>query len=217
MNTLRSVSPESEAKQGFIRAYWPRLILISFAVILPCFWHRHIEAGDLASHVYNAWLAQLIQNGQAPGLYLVHQWNNVLFDFTLIGLAKILGLRGAERIATSAAVLIFFWGAFALVSSIARRIVWSLLPCIAIFAYGWTFEEGLMNYYISIGLAFFGLALLRSKLGWEKSFGRDSGWIDLACKSPGPNLLDRCRGLHMARRVALPPVIRHCYLWLLLC
>jgi hypothetical protein len=152
-----------------MRDNWPRFVLVSALIVLPCFWHRHLEAGDLASHVYNAWLAQLIQRGQAPGLYIVRQWNNVLFDFTLIGLAKYLGLRAAERIAASAAVLIFFWGAFALVSSVARRAVWNLIPVIAIFAYGWTFEEGLMNYYISIGLAFFGLALLRSGLGWGKS------------------------------------------------
>jgi hypothetical protein len=169
MNTLGSVLPKSGASQNSLRGYWPRFILISAVVILPCFWHRHIEAGDLASHVYNAWLAHLIQNGRAPGLYIARQWNNVLFDFTLSGLARILGLRVAERIATSAAVLIFFWGAFRLVCSVARRLVWSLVPCIAIFAYGWTFEEGLMNFYLSIGLAFFALALLSSGSGWVKS------------------------------------------------
>ena len=169
MNTLSPVPTESDAKHDSTRDYWPRFVLISALVILPCLWDRHLEAGDLASHVYNAWLARLIQHGQAPGLYVVRQWNNVLFDFTLIGIAKFLGLRVAERLATSAAVLIFFWGAFALISSFARRAVWNLVPLIAILAYGWTFEEGLMNYYISIGLAFFGLALLRSKLGWQKA------------------------------------------------
>ena len=29
-------------------------LLISPALLIPCFWHRHIQAGDLASHVYNA-------------------------------------------------------------------------------------------------------------------------------------------------------------------
>ena len=159
---------ESDEKHGLMRDHWPRIVLISALIILPCFWHRHIEAGDLASHVYNVWLAQLIQRGQTPGLYVAPQWNNVLFDFTLIGIAKLLGLRAAEGIATFAAVLIFFWGSFAFVSFVARRAVWNLVPLLAICAYGWTFEEGLMNYYISIGLAFFGLALLRSKLGWQK-------------------------------------------------
>ena len=169
MNTLSPVPTDSHAKHGLMRDHWLRCALISAVIVLPCFWHRHVEAGDLASHVYNAWLAPLIQHGQAPSLYVVRQWNNVLFDITLSGLAKILGLRGAERVATSAAILIFFWGAFELISSFARRAVWNLVPLIAILAYGWTFEEGLMNYYISIGLAFFGLALLRSKLGWQKA------------------------------------------------
>jgi hypothetical protein len=169
MNTLSPVPSEADLKHGLVRGHWPRVILISALVIVPCFWHRHIEAGDLASHVYNAWLAQLIQHGQAPGLYVVPQWNNVLFDFTLIGLAKLLGLRAAERIGTCATLLIFFWGSFAFISSMARRAVWNLIPIIAICAYGWTFEEGLMNYYISIGLAFFGLALLRSGLRWQKA------------------------------------------------
>jgi len=39
---------------------------ISALMVVPCWWHRRIEAGDLASHVYNAWLAQLIEKGQAP-------------------------------------------------------------------------------------------------------------------------------------------------------
>ena len=168
MNRLSPVTTESDAKHDLMRDHWPRFILISAAIVLPCFWHRHLELGDLASHVYNAWLAQLIQHGQVPGLYVVRQWNNILFDFTLIGLTKFLGLWVAERIATSAAIWIFFWGAFALISSFARRAVWNLVPLISIFAYGWTFEEGLMNYYVSIGLAFFGFALLRSKLGWQK-------------------------------------------------
>jgi hypothetical protein len=168
MNTLSPVPAESDAKNGLMRDYWPRFILISAAIIVPCFWHRYVEAGDLASHVYNAWLAQLIQHAQAHGLYVASQWNNVLFDFTLIGLAKFLGLHAAERIATFAAVLIFFWGSFAFISSMARRAVWNLIPIIAICAYGWTFEEGLMNYYISLGLAFFGLTLLRSKLSWHR-------------------------------------------------
>ena len=156
------------AALAFFRQYWTSVVAISAAVTIPCFWHRHIEAGDLASHTYNAWLAQLIERGQAPGLWLNRQSNNILFDLVLTRLGNIVGLRAAEKIAVSAAVLVFFWGAFALVCAMARRIPWFLLPCLAIFAYGWTFEEGLMNYYISIGLAFFGLGLLLRGRGSER-------------------------------------------------
>ena len=69
----------------FVRTHWLRILIISAAVLTPCFWHRRIEAGDLASHMYNAWLAQLIERGQAPGLWIARQWNNVLFDLLLSG------------------------------------------------------------------------------------------------------------------------------------
>lgn len=102
---------------------------------------------------------QLIRQGQAPGLWIARQWNNVLFDLLLSGLGSAFGLRIAEKIAVSFAVLIFFWGAFALIGAIARRPPWTLAPLLAVFSYGWTFEMGFMNYYISLGLCFLALAL----------------------------------------------------------
>lgn len=132
---------------------------VSAALLIPVYWHLRIEAGDLASHVYNAWLAQLIRQGQAPGLWIARQWNNVLFDLLLGWLGSAFGLRLAERIAVSFAVLIFFWGAFALIHATTRRAPWTLSPIIAVFAYGWTFEMGFMNYYISLGLCFLALAV----------------------------------------------------------
>jgi len=159
-----SVSAMSAACE-FQRKYWLRFAAISAVVLIPCFWHRHLEAGDLGSHLYNAWLAQLIAKGQVPGLFLAHQWNNVLFDFALSGLGNMVGLEAAEKIAVSGAVLIFFWGAFALVCSISpaaspKPIPWFLAPCLAVLAYGYTFEMGFLNYYLSIGLTCFGLAIL---------------------------------------------------------
>lgn len=136
------------------------ILAISVVVLIPCFWHARIEAGDLASHVYNAWLAQLIERGQAPGLYIVHQWNNILFDVSLLHLAKIVGFAAAQKVAVSAAVLIFFWGVFAFIASVTTRPPWFLTPCIAMLSYGYSFSMGFMNYYLSIGLACLGLALL---------------------------------------------------------
>jgi hypothetical protein len=135
-------------------------LALSGLVVLPCLWHRHIEAGDLGSHVYNAWLAQLIGKGQAPGLYLVSQWNNVLFDVSLLHVANVVGLAAAERIVVSLCVLIFFWGVFAFVGAVTGRAPWFLTPCIAMLAYGYSFSMGFMNYYLSVGLACFGLALV---------------------------------------------------------
>jgi hypothetical protein len=153
----------------FLRQHWLLFCGISAVVLTPCFWQRRIQAGDLASHVYNAWLAQLIERGQAPGLWIARQWNNVLFDIVLAALGNRFGLAVAEKIAVSVAVLIFFWGSFALASAAARRAAWFVLPCLAMVAYGWTFQMGFLNYYLSLGLSFFGVALLWRGRGWERA------------------------------------------------
>jgi hypothetical protein len=153
---------------GFVRQHALRLALISIAVLAPVFWHHNIAASDLGSHVYNAWLAQLIRHGYAPGLWLAPRWNNVLFDFVLDGLGRFVSLRAAERIAVSLAVLIFFWGAFAFVCASSRRAPWLLCPAIAMFSYGYSFEMGFLNFYISLGLAFFGIAIFWRGRGWER-------------------------------------------------
>jgi hypothetical protein len=144
----------------FVAARWVPIVAISVVLLVPCFWHRHIEAGDLASHTYNAWLAQLIVHGDAPGLYLVRQWNNVLVDVALAKLGGAFGFDVAEKIVVSACVLIFFWGAFAFIVAATRRPPWVLVPAIAMIAYGWTFEMGFMNYYLSLGFGFFAAALV---------------------------------------------------------
>jgi hypothetical protein len=151
----------------FLRQHKWRILALSVLIVIPCFWHRHIEAGDLASHVYNAWLAQLIAKGQAPGLYIVRQWNNVLCDMALLHLGNLAGLAAAEKIVVSGCVLIFFWGVFAFVGAATRCAPWRLAPCIAMLAYGYTFNMGFLNYFVSIGLASFCLALAWQGRGWD--------------------------------------------------
>ena len=143
---------------------------ISAIVVVPCFWHHRLQAGDLGSHVYNAWLVQLIHRGQAPGLWLAPQWNNVLFDFLLSGLAKFFSLDVSARIAAAIAVLIFFWGAFSFIAAATRRAPLYLSPLLAAVAYGWTFNRGFFNYYLSLGLSFFALALFCLLKGWKRLF-----------------------------------------------
>jgi hypothetical protein len=133
---------------------------ISAVVIIPCFWHRHIEAGDLPSHTFNAWLATLIQQGRAPGLYLAPRWHNILFDLLLLYSAKFLGFAVGPKIVVAISVLIFFWGVFSFVAAVSERPPWLLTPCIAMLAYGYVFNMGFFNYYSSMGLACFGLAIL---------------------------------------------------------
>jgi hypothetical protein len=144
----------------FLRLHKLRVAALSVLLVTPCFWHRRIEAGDLASHVYNAWLAHLIEKGQAPGLYIVHRWNNVLFDISLLHTANVVGLGAAEKIVIALCVLIFFWGVFAFVGAVTDHPPWLLTPCLAMLAYGYSFSMGFMNYYLSLGLACFAMAVL---------------------------------------------------------
>ncbi|HWB84064.1 MAG TPA: hypothetical protein VG675_07990 [Bryobacteraceae bacterium] len=133
---------------------------ISLLMLVPCYWQPRLQAGDLSSHIYNAWLAKLIESGHAQGLVIVHQTTNILFDLLLSGLFQLVGPEAAQRIAVSLAVLTFIWGAFAFVCAVSRREPWHLLPCIAMLAYGWVFHMGFFNFYISLGLCFWALALL---------------------------------------------------------
>jgi hypothetical protein len=105
--------PVFKVASRFLKQRWILVLLISVAVLIPCFWHKHIEAGDLGSHVYNAWLAELVEKGQLSGIRVVRQWNNVAFDLLLSAFAKIVGWMWAEKLAVSLCVLTFFWGAFA--------------------------------------------------------------------------------------------------------
>jgi hypothetical protein len=149
---------------------WLPGIAASILLLVPCFWQPRIQAGDLSSHLYNAWLAQLIERGQAPGLSLARQSNNILFDLVLSGSLRAFGPGPAQRIAVSLAVLVFFWGAFAYVWSCSRRrprrAPWHLAPCLAMLAYGWVFHMGLFNFYISLGLSFGALALACRRNRW---------------------------------------------------
>jgi hypothetical protein len=81
--------------------HWPKVLLLSVNVIAPCLWHRHIEAGDLGSRMYDAWLGHRIQHGQAPGLLVAAHWQNILFDSLLIGLGSVFSLTASEKIAGS--------------------------------------------------------------------------------------------------------------------
>jgi len=151
------------------------VLVISVLLLIPCVWHRHIEAGDLGSHVYNAWLAQLMERVQVPGLYVAKQWNNVLFDLMLLRLGDVLGFAAAEKIAVSICILVFFWGAFSFVYAVTERPPWMLTPCIAMLAYGYSFNMGFLNYYLSVGLACFALAAV-----WRGSVRNLIGGVAIA-------------------------------------
>jgi hypothetical protein len=147
-----------------------RYFLSSIALLVPCFWLPRIEAGDLSSHVYNAWLASLIGEGRAPGLWIQPQWTNVLFDLQLSALWG-LGPALASKIAVAMLVLIFAWGAFALARVSAGREPWFLLPVLAMASYGWVFHMGLFNFYLSLGLSLWAVAIGWHPRNWARIAG----------------------------------------------
>jgi len=134
-------------------------VLASGALLAPCYWQPRIQAGDLASHIYNTWLAALIENGRIGGVTVVPQTTNVLFDLALSALFRWFGPDWAQRLAVSAVMLVFAWGAFAFVSAVSGREAWRWLPCLAMLAYGWVYHMGFFNFYLALGLSFWGLAL----------------------------------------------------------
>lgn len=144
-----------------------RVLLVSVLLLIPCFWQSRIQAGDLSSHLYNAWLAKLINQGKAPGLWIEHRSNNVLSDVALQWLLQHVGPGPAQRILVSVSVLIFGWGAIAFVSSLAgRRNWWFIFPCVWMFSYGFFYEIGFFNFYLSFGICLWYLAIFW-RSGWR--------------------------------------------------
>jgi hypothetical protein len=133
--------------------------ILAAVALLPCYWQPRIQAGDLSSHIYNAWLAPLIQSGRLACLYIAGQSTNVLFDLLLSGLFRLLGPDGAQRAAVTLAVLIFASGAFAFVCAVSGRRAWDIAPCLGVLVYGWVFHMGFFNFYLALGLCFWALAL----------------------------------------------------------
>ena len=158
-----SATPAPRRWSGRLDAFFrSRLAYPALSVLLlaPCYWQPRIQAGDLSSHIYNSWLAQLIESGRAQGLIVAPQTTNVLFDLILSGLFRLFGAEAAQRIAVSLAALTFIWGVFAFTAAVSGRRPWNLLPCIAMLAYGWVFHMGFFNFYMALGMCFWAMALV---------------------------------------------------------
>ncbi len=81
-------------------------------VLVPCVWQPHVGIGDFPSHIYNAWLATLIEQGKLPGMALAHLKTNILVDSTLVWSLKRLSVGISEKLVLGTSLLIFFWGVF---------------------------------------------------------------------------------------------------------
>lgn len=140
---------------------------LSLLLILPVLLQRHVQAGDLASHLYNTWLVLLVKSGEPLGLEIVPQYSNILFDWWLEGLWRFGGPVFAEKAAVSASVLLFFWGAFLLLTRLTGRPAWPDAPLLAMLAYGWVYHRGFFNYYVSCAIGFWAIAFAISR-GWQR-------------------------------------------------
>jgi len=160
---------------SFLRKNIFAVIAVSALLLVPCFWHSRIQAGDLGSHAYNAWLARLIEHHQISGLTIASQWSNILFDVLLLRAGNLVGFAAAEKIVVSFAVLVFFWGSFSFLTEVSGNPPWKVTPFLFVLAYGYVFHMGFMNYYFSIGFAFFALAL-----AWRGGAGN---WLGAAALS----------------------------------
>ena len=143
-----------------------RVLLVFVLFLIPCYWQSRIQAGDLSSHLYNAWLATLIAQGKAPGLWIEHRSNNVLSDLAMQWLFQHGGPGLAQRFLVSAAVLIFAWGAIAFISALAGGKNWWLsVPWVGMLTYGFFYQMGFFNFYLSFGLCLWFLTFFWRR-GW---------------------------------------------------
>lgn len=148
------ISSEPKSWRGVLAA-----MAATAGILAPCWWHAHIEAGDVASHTYNAWLANQVD--KLHGLSLAWQWTNVLYDVVLAQLCRWFGYSVGEKLAVSGVALALFWGMWWLVRAGDREHSggWSVVPVLAMLTYSWTFHMGLMNFCLAAGLSCLALAL----------------------------------------------------------
>ena len=91
----------------------PGYLWASLLLLLPCYWQPRLQAGDLSSHIYNAWLVRLIEQGRTQGLVAVwgllfltlirragvhHVAAGIPFQFCVISAAAVFLLPGTVLI-----------------------------------------------------------------------------------------------------------------------
>ena len=54
----------------------------------------------------------------------------------------------------------------------------------AMLAYGWTFQVGLFNYYIAIGLSFLALSILSVTRGWKRLYAIAAPVVSVEAPAP---------------------------------
>jgi hypothetical protein len=153
----RSSSFAIRTALSFLRDNFFPVVVISALLVVPCFWHpafsrrprqpcleRLARSADRASPNFRPTVAC--------------QWSNILFDLLILHVGNLVGFVVAEKIVASFAVLAFFWGCFSFLAAASGIPPWMLTPFLFVLSYGYALHMGFMNYYLSIGFAFFAMA-----------------------------------------------------------
>jgi hypothetical protein len=134
-------------------------ILVAGVLALPPLLVRYFPAGDLQSHLYNAWLVERIGRAELPGLFVVRQWTNVLLDEATSVLLRAMSPEWALRFILVGIAEGMFWSALLLCRRLTRNTCWSAAPVLAMLTYGWTFHMGFGNFLLALVGAFTATAL----------------------------------------------------------
>lgn len=134
-------------------------MVVSLILLAPCYWQPRVGGEDIASRMDYSWVARSVESGKWQGME-VRRSGDVLFNLLLGGWVRLFGSEIGKRLTVCTVVLVFIWGAFAFIAAVSGKKPWHLLPCIAMLAYGWVFHMGFFNFYLSLGLCFWVLALV---------------------------------------------------------
>ncbi len=126
---------------------------VALVVTLPPLLVPVFPAGDLHSHVFNAWLARGIAAGRLPGLSLAPSWTNAGIDRALEALLCVAPPRVAEAVVLISLGHLLVWSAFAFCRALSGRACWEWLPALTMLGLGWSFHMGFTNWSASAGLS----------------------------------------------------------------
>lgn len=125
-------------------------------------------AGDLHTHVYNAWLSVLVARGDVTGLWLESAWTNSVVSRVIAALIEVLPPGVVERVIQFTLAEGFLWSSFRWCRVLSGRDCWEWLPALAMLSIGWTYQTGLVNWFASAGLSLwaFAIALSSRRTRW---------------------------------------------------
>ena len=123
------------------------------ALLLPPVAFPGFPAGDLHSHVYNAWLVRLARGGELAGIQVVPLWTNTLVDLWLEILLGFISPRWAEAVVLVVLAQSLVWSSFLFCRALSRRPCWDWLPVLAALCIGWSYHMGFSNWLAATALS----------------------------------------------------------------